>query len=273
MLFAEKLNRSTGKNNSLLCVGLDSDYDKLPKIILNSDEPQLDFNRAIIDATADLVCAYKPNSAFYEARGADGVSQLQKTIGYIKDNYPDIPVILDAKRADIGNTNNGYVKYAFEYLGVDAITLQPYLGKAALQPFLDRKDKGLIILCRNSNEGGDEFQGMTVDGRPLYQQVAEHVSKDWNTNGNCMLVTGATYPEEMKAIREIVGSEMLFLVPGVGAQGGNLESAMRSGQGDGKNNLVINSSRGVIFASNGQDFAEAARASAEKLRDEINKFR
>jgi orotidine-5'-phosphate decarboxylase len=229
----------------------------------------LAFNKAIIDATHDLVCAYKPNSAFYEALGADGIIQLQQTVAYINETYPGIPVILDSKRADIGNTNDGYVKHSYDYLKVDAVTLHPYLGSEALQPFLDLNDKGAIILCRTSNPGSGEFQDLIVNGKPLYQQVAATVAAEWNANNNCLLVVGGTYPDELKIVRDIVGPDMWFLVPGIGAQGGDVQKSMQAG---GKN-LIINSSRGIIYAGNGDDYAQAARTEATKLRDEINQHR
>ncbi len=273
MTFREKLTRSWTKSNSLLCVGLDPDFDKLPTSLKDHPQALFEFNKAIIDATAELVSAYKPNSAFYEALGADGIEQLKLTANYLHENYPEISIILDAKRADIGNTNNGYTSFIFDYLGMDAVTLHPYLGQEALEPFLNYKDKGLIILCRTSNPGAGEFQDLLVDGKPVYRHVAEQVSKDWDTNGNCLLVVGATYPEEMKIIREIVGPDMPFLVPGIGAQGGDIEAVMKAGLNDNKQGLIISSSREILYASSGEDFAEAARQKATATRDEINKFR
>lgn len=264
----QKFIDSVQKNNSLVCVGLDADVSKLPNGI-----DQLTFNKAIIDATHDVVACYKPNSAFYEALGAEGIKNLKNTCDYIHEKHPEIPIILDAKRADIGNTNNGYVQFAYDYLGVDAITVQPYLGGEAIQPFLDQADKGVIVLCRTSNEGSAEFQNLKVDGRPLYQQVAIRVAKDWNKNNNCMLVVGATYPEEMQRIRSIVGDDMWFLVPGVGAQGGDVEQTVLSAKNSTGTGMVISSSRGIIFASSKEDFAEVAREKAIELREEINRYR
>lgn len=260
------------KNNSLLCVGLDADYDKLPAHLKTESDALFIFNRAIIDATADLVCAYKPNSAFYEALGENGIRQLKQTADYLHEKHPEVPIILDAKRADIGNTNNGYVEFTFDYLGMDAITLHPYLGREALEPFLSRSDKGSVILCRTSNPGAGEFQDLVSDGVPVYQHVARAVSEAWNTNGNCMLVVGATYPDEMRQIRSVVG-DMLFLVPGIGAQGGDLEAVMTVGIDSKNQGVIVSSSRGIIYASNGKDFAEAARSEAQKLKDEINQYR
>lgn len=265
----EKFQKIVKTNNSLLCIGLDSDIKKLP-----AGFDQLQFNKAIIDSTNDLVCAYKPNSAFYEALGAEGIVNLKKTCDYIKSNYKNIPIILDAKRADIGNTNNGYIDFAFDYLGVDAITVQPYMGAEALQPFLDRTDKTIIVLCRTSNIGSKEFQDVYVDGgRSLYELVAHSVSKNWNKHHNCMLVVGATYPKEAAAIRTIVGDNMWFLVPGIGAQGGDVEATVKASKNSQGSGIIINSSRGIIFAGSGQDFAKVARSEAKKLRDQINKYR
>lgn len=271
-MFDQKIRSAMTKNNSLVCVGLDVDLDKIPSHIASMPSPLFEFNKAIIDATVDLVCSYKPNSAFYEALGEAGMKQLKQTAEYLHEKYPEIPIILDAKRADIGNTNNGYVHLAFDYLGMDAVTLHPYLGKEALEPFLSRTDKGSIILCRTSNPGAGEFQDLLVDGQPLYEHVAQSVSSSWNENDNCLLVVGATYPDEMKHIRSIVG-DMLFLVPGVGAQGGDVQAVMNAGIDSQKQGVIISSSRGIIYASNGEDFAQAARRETEKLQNEINKYR
>lgn len=272
MQIQDKFDQIIEKNNSLVCVGLDSDFSKLPKHLKDSENSQFEFNKAIIDATHDLVCAYKPNSAFYEALGSKGIEQLKMTCDYIKEAYPEIPIILDAKRADIGNTNEGYVTYAYEHLGVDAITLHPYLGSEAIKPFLDREDKAAIILCRTSNPGAGEFQDLVSDGQKLYQIVAKKVVNEWNKNNNCFLVVGATYPGELAEVRKIAG-DMTFLVPGIGAQGGDVEQTVKAGLNSKKAGMIINSSRGIIFASTGEDFAEKAREETVKLRDEINKYR
>lgn len=255
MTFIQKLEKIVKKNNSLVCVGLDP-----------VKYPFFEFNKSIIDQTYKYVCAYKPNSAFYEGKGSKGISDLKKTVDYIKKYHPNIPIILDAKRADIGNTNNGYVEFIYDYLGVDAVTLHPYLGKEALMPFLERKDKGAIILCRTSNPGAGEFQDLKAGGVPLYEYVAKKVAGEWNTNGNCLLVVGATYPQELKRVRQIAGNEMWFLVPGIGAQGGDLEEAIKAGQNNRGMGMIINSSRGIIFSKNPAKVASA-------IRDEINNFR
>lgn len=263
-----------------VCIGLDSEYKKIPQHIKDfvaegkanglfadteeADEVMFRFNRDIINATADLVCAYKPNIAFYEEQGTAGISALIRTIAYIKQRAPEVPIILDAKRADIGNTNQGYVRSAFEIFGADAITVHPYLGREALKPFLDQKDKGIIVLCRTSNPGAGEFQDIKADGEPLYQIVARKVAENWNGNGNCAVVVGATYPDELRKVREIIG-KMPILIPGVGAQGADVEKTVLAGGYE----IIINSSRGIIFASSGADFAKAARIETIKLNDSI----
>ena len=276
MAFYQKLDGIIQKQNSLVCVGLDSEISKIPAHLQSDKTPQFTFNKAIIDATHDLVCAYKPNSAFYEARGVDGIAELKMTCDYIRQSHPEIVLILDAKRADIGSTNEGYVTYAFDWLGADAITLHPYLGKEALKPFLDRKDKGCIILCRTSNPGAGEFQDLKLDSGnqaiELYQRVAEKVAKDWNYNGNCGLVVGATYPEELEIVRRIA-NDLPFLIPGIGAQGADIEKTVKAGVDENGRNAIINSSRGIIFVSSGQDFSVRAREETEKLRNEVNLYR
>lgn len=271
--FKSKLADAIARNDSLLCVGLDSDSERLPKHFADEPEPMFAFNKAIIDATAEYVCSFKPNSAFYEAEGPSGIEQLYETCRYISDKYPDIPIIIDAKRADIGSTNAGYAKFVFEYLGADALTVHPYLGQEAVQTFLDYKDKGIIVLCRTSNPGAKELQDLDTGDEQLYKVVARNVAEKWNKNGNCLLVVGATYPEELAEVRSIVGDEMDFLVPGIGAQGGDLEATLKAGLNSGKNGLIISSSRDIIFAGSGEDFAEAAAAKAKAVRDEINKYR
>ena len=265
-------------------MGLDSDMSKLPERIRTGPHPQATFNKAIVYATQGLVCAYKPNVAFYEARGTEGIEDLKMTCDYIKAHYPEVVIILDAKRGDIGNTNEGYVTFAFDYLGADAITLHPYLGKEAIKPFLDRKDKGCIILCRTSNPGAGELQDLKVDSGlsrgesrenqriELYQYLAQKVAKDWNYNGNCALVVGATYPDELTIVRRLVKS-MPILIPGIGAQGGDVEKTVKAGVDSKGGNAIINASRSIIFASTGADFAQKARVEASKLKDEINQYR
>lgn len=276
--FIDKL-KTKWKEGKFVCVGLDTDYSKLPESIKNQPEVEdylkteaaiYEFNKAIIDKTHDLVCAYKINSAFYEADPYSYEAMLN-TFHYILRTYPDTPVILDAKRGDIDNTNQGYVKWAFQTLKADAITIHPYLGKQANQPFLEEKDKGIIILVRTSNPNSDEFQNLTVEGRPLYAMVAENVATSWTSNGNCAVVVGATYPEALKKVREIIG-DMPILIPGIGSQGGNLESAVKNGINSEKQGIIINSSRSIIYASSDKDFAEKAREETEKLHTEIRRI-
>ncbi|MBI5449011.1 orotidine-5'-phosphate decarboxylase [Candidatus Gottesmanbacteria bacterium] len=278
MSFQQKLDGVVAKQNSLLCIGLDSDIARIPDHPQNDKTPQFSFNKAIIDATHDLVCAYKPNTAFYEARGAEGISELKMTCDYLHEKHPDIVVILDAKRGDIGNTNAGYVTFAFDWLGVDAITLHPYLGKDAILPFLERKDKGCIILCRTSNPGAGELQDIEVrhdtgnQAIKLYQYLAKKVVEEWNINENCGLVVGATCPGELEIVRRLV-KNMPLLIPGIGAQGGDLEKTVKAGVDSTGKNAIINSSRAVIFAGNGSDFDAKAREAAMRMRDEINRYR
>lgn len=264
-MIINKYNRRAKKINSLLCIGLDSDFNKIPKRFLKKKFPQFEFNKWIIEETHEYASSFKMNSAFYEARGDKGIKELKMTMDYLIKNHPDIFTILDAKRADIGNTNNGYVSAIFDWLNFDSVTLHPYLGKEALLPFLDRKDRGSIILCRTSNPGAGELQDFKIKGNPLWQIVAERVSKNWDKNKNCLLVVGATYPKEMKKIREISG-EMTFLVPGIGAQGGDLKATLKVGLNKQGLGLIINSSRGVIFSNN-------PKIEAQKLRDAIRKYK
>jgi orotidine-5'-phosphate decarboxylase len=265
------------QRGNFVCVGLDPEYDRLPAIVKEGRSRAEAFSvflRAIIDATHDQVCAYKPNSAFYEALGGIGMVVLEQIIAYCKTTYPEIPIILDAKRADIGNTNLGYVAAAFDLMHVDAITVHPYLGKEALAPLLERADKGIIVLAKTSNPGSGELQNLLVgeSQEPLYLVVARNVAQQWNTHGNCALVVGATYPEELKRIREAVG-DLPILIPGIGAQGGDVEATVKAGKDSHGAGMIINSSRGIIYASTGPDFALAARKATEALRAEINTYR
>ncbi len=270
--FIDRLQGSWARNDSLVCVGLDPEIERFPEHVAAHASPIFQFNKAIIDATADLVCAYKPQFAHYAAYEAE--DQLQRTIEYIHDTYPDIPVILDSKRGDVGNTAERYANEAFERYGADAVTVNPYLGADSLEPFLKHADRGVIILCRTSNPGARDLQDLTVDaaGRRLYHVVADLAAQQWNTRGNCLLVVGATYPQELAEVRRIVG-DMPLLVPGVGAQGGDVAAAVRSGQTAAGTGLIISSSRGILYASGGEDFASAARAATERLRSQINEYR
>jgi orotidine-5'-phosphate decarboxylase len=262
---SDKYDRRAADIDSLVCVGLDADIDRLPVRFQASETPQYDFNRWIIEQTHPYASAYKLNTAFYEAHGAAGWRDMAQTMTYLRENHPAIFTICDAKRADIGNTNRGYARAVFDDLGFDAITIHPYLGGEALTPFLERQDKYVIVLCRTSNPTSGEFQDLKLGDKPLWQIVAEHVHNDWNSNGNCMLVVGATYPAELKQVRALTG-QMTLLVPGVGTQGGDPATIMHSGLNAAGRGLIVNSSRGVIFSD---DPAQAART----LRDTLNAAR
>ena len=268
--FIAQLTQAWEKSGSLLCIGLDPEIDRFPRSLAGQASPIFQFNKAIIDATAGLVCAFKPQFAHYAAYDAE--HQLERTIEYIKQKHPDIPVILDSKRGDVGNTAVRYAIEAFERYEADAVTVNPYLGTDSLEPFLKYADKGVIVLCRTSNPGARDLQDLDVGGRKLYQKVAEMAAQRWNANGNCSLVVGATYPQELAEVRAIVG-DMPLLVPGVGAQGGDVQAVVNNGQTASGCGLMISSSRGILYASSGVDFAEAARAAAQKLREQINSTR
>jgi orotidine-5'-phosphate decarboxylase len=268
--FIEQLERAWDVNGSLVCVGLDPEIERFPPQVIDQPSPIFQFNKAIIDATADLVCAYKPQFAHYAAYEAE--DQLERTIDYIQSTYPGIPVILDSKRGDVGNTAERYAIEAFERYHADAVTVSPYLGGDSMEPFLKYEDKGVIILCRTSNPGAGDLQDLEVGGRRLFHVVADLAARRWNKRGNCALVVGATYPRELAEVREIVGN-MPLLVPGVGAQGGDVAQAVQSGQTDAGAGLVISSSRGILYASSGENFVSAAREATLKLRDQINASR
>jgi orotidine-5'-phosphate decarboxylase len=270
MSFIEKLKMSWKKGNSLVCVGLDPDLSRFPDHRDKNIESIFSFNREIIDATHDLVCAYKPQIAYFSAVSAE--KQLEKTIDYIKSNYPHIPVILDAKRGDIGSTAEMYAREAFSRYKADAVTVNPYMGYDSAEPFLKHQDRGVILLCRTSNNGANDLQDLIVDGVPIYEHVARLISEKWNFNQNCLLVVGATWPSQMSKIRNIAG-DMPFLVPGVGAQGGDVKEIVAAGQTTDGTGLIISSSRAILYASRGVNFSEAARAETMKLKNTINQFR
>jgi len=258
-----QLTKQIHKKKSFLCIGLDVDLDKIPKHLLKEDDPIFAFNKAIIDATHHLCVAFKPNTAFYEAYGIKGWQSLEKTITYLNENYPEIYTIADAKRGDIGNTSTMYAKAFFEDLGFDSVTVAPYMGKDSVEPFLAFKDKHTILLALTSNQGAFDFQTKTIDGVELYKQVLE-TSKSWNNSENLMYVVGATKAEFLADIRKII-PESFLLVPGVGAQGGNLQDVCKYGMNDSVG-LLINSSRGIIYASKDEYFAQAAAKKAEELQ-------
>jgi len=270
MNFKEKLSKIVKKNNSLLCIGLDTDIEKIPKHLFKINKtPFLEFNKSIIEATKEFVCAYKINMAFYEVFGKSGFEILEETISYIPK---DIIVILDGKRNDIGNTAKMYAKSLFEVLNADAVTVNPYLGKDSVLPFLEYTNKCSFILCRTSNPSAVDFQNLIVSNTPIYQLVARKI-KEWNNFDNCGAVVGATYPNELKIIREILGEEIPILIPGIGAQGGDIEKTVKYGTNKSGEMAIINSSRGIIYAAKDESFSEKAKIEARSLRDEINRYK
>ena len=270
MNFLEQLKGAWARNDSLVCVGLDPELEKFPAELAGQPSPIFQFNRAIIDATADLVCAYKPQFAHYAAYEAE--DQLERTIEYIHQQHPGIPVILDSKRGDVGNTAQRYALEAFERYGADAVTVNPYLGTDSLEPFLAYAERGVIVLCRTSNPGAADLQDLDTGGRKLYQVVAQLAASRWNSRGNCALVVGATYPKELAQVRALTG-DMPFLVPGVGAQGGDVQGVVSNGQTAAGDGLMISSSRAILYAASDDSWIEAARAATQKLRDQINQHR
>ena len=271
MTFIDRLQHAWRDNDSLLCVGLDPEPGRLPPLLADRADAVFEFCRAIVDATADLVCCFKPQIAHFAAQRAEGA--LERLIAYIHDAHPRVPVILDAKRGDIGSTAQHYAHEAYERYRADAVTLNPYLGKDSLQPFLDRADKGAVILCHTSNPGAGDLQDLPIDGRPLYQHVAARIASDWNDNRNCALGVGATSPAQLAEVRRIVGDAVPRLGPGVGAQGGDVAAVVYNGRNRGGTGLIISTSRAVLYASAGADFAAAARRCAQALRDQINAYR
>ena len=275
MHFMQSLHQAWQRNRSLVCVGLDPEPAKFPAHLRERPDAVFEFCSAIVDATADLVCAYKPQIAHFAALRAEDT--LERLIAHIHRAHPDVPVILDAKRGDIGSTAQHYATEAFERYRADAVTLNPYLGRDSIQPFLDRADKGVILLCHTSNPGAADLQDLIVEGTdgvrlPLYQQVARTIAHEWNGNGNCALVTGATWPEQLAQVRALVG-EMPLLVPGIGAQGGDVEAVLRHGRTTDGTGLMISSSRAILYAGDGERFAAAARQATDALRTQINHHR
>ncbi|RJG07827.1 orotidine-5'-phosphate decarboxylase [Noviherbaspirillum cavernae] len=274
MTFINKLNAVWKAHSSLLCVGLDPDIAKFPAHLQGKPDAILTFCKAIIDATADTACAFKPQIAYFAALRAE--DQLEEICAYLRQKYPHIPIVLDAKRGDIGATAEQYAREAFERYNADAVTVNPYMGFDSVAPYLEWKDRGVIILCRTSNPGGSDLQFLQVDGKPLYQHVAQLVAEKWNTNGQCALVVGATFPDELAQVRKIVG-DMPLLVPGIGAQGGDIQATVKAGQTANGTGMMINSSRAILYAKTdektGEDFTQAARRVALETRDAINRFR
>jgi len=270
--FIDKLANAIRQHDSLLCVGLDPDIARFPGVLKGRSDAVFEFCRAIIDATASYVCAFKPQIAYFAALAAE--DQLQVICDYLNQRYPQIPIILDAKRGDIGATAQQYAREAFERYKADAVTVNPYMGFDSIEPYLQWSEKGVIVLCRTSNPGGSDLQFLKVDGVPLYQHVARIVAQQWNRHGQCALVVGATFPEEIAEVRKIVG-EMPLLVPGIGAQGGDIEATVLAGQTRDGTGMMINSSRAILYAkpADGEGFADAAARVAMATRDAINAYR
>jgi orotidine-5'-phosphate decarboxylase len=268
--FIDRLRQRWQQADSLLCVGLDPDPARFPPHLRAADDAVLRFCRAIVDATADLVCAFKPQIAYFASIGAE--NQLERLIAHIHAEHPDVPVILDAKRGDIGATAEHYAQEAFGRYDADAVTLSPFMGRDSIEPFLAHSGRGAFLLCRTSNAGGNDLQMLDVDGVPLYQRLALLAARQWNGGGQLGLVVGATYPAELGLVRNLVG-DMPLLVPGIGAQGGDIAASVAAGQTADGTGMVINSSRAILYASAGADFAERARAAAQATRDEINRHR
>ena len=274
MGFYSRLNEAWVANNSLLCVGLDPDLTKIPQTLRDTAKDGVDqietFCKQIIDATGDLVCAFKPQIAYFAAYGAE--TQLENICAYIRQRFPKVVLILDAKRGDIGDTAKLYAREAFVRYGADAVTVNPYLGTDSLSPFLTIPEKGTIVLCRTSNAGSSEFQSLVVDGEPLYLRVARTAADTWRAIGECALVVGATFPDELARVRAIVG-DMPILVPGIGAQGGDIAAVVNVGRDTNSLGLIINSSRAILYADSSKSFADSARKVAIETRDEINRAR
>jgi len=270
MDFIATLRETWRTRSSLLCVGLDPDPARFPPSFAGKADAIFEFCRAIVDATADLVCAFKPQIAHFAARRAE--YQLERLIAHIHARHPGVPVILDAKRGDIGSTASHYAEEAFARYGADAVTVNPYMGRDSVTPYLQWAGKGVILLCRTSNAGGDDLQNLEVGGEKLYERVARLVASEWNETGQCALVVGATYPAEIARVRALVG-DMPLLVPGIGAQGGDIAATVAAGQTADGCGLMLNSSRAILYAGEGEDFAEKARAAALATRDAINACR
>ncbi|OMG56686.1 orotidine-5'-phosphate decarboxylase [Azonexus hydrophilus] len=270
MTFTEQLAAAWQKNNSLLCVGLDPDPAKFPAHLKGRDDAIFEFCTAIVDATADLACSFKPQIAYFAARRAE--DQLEALIAHIHEKHPGIPVILDAKRGDIGSTAEQYAVEAFERFRADAVTVNPYMGRDSVEPYLAFPDKGVILLCRTSNAGGSDLQFLDVGGEKLYERVARLAAEKWNTTGQIGLVVGATFPAEIARVREITG-DMPLLVPGIGAQGGDIEATVNAGKTAKTTGLMINSSRAILYAGKDENYGEAARCAALETRDAINRYR
>jgi orotidine-5'-phosphate decarboxylase len=270
MSFVELLRAAWQRHDSLLCVGLDPEPARFPAHLRSRPDAIFEFCAGIVDATADLACAFKPQIAYFAAHRAE--EQLERLIAHIHERHPGVPVILDAKRGDIGSTAEQYAIEAFQRYGADAVTVNPYLGRDSVTPFLAHAGKGVILLCRTSNPGGSDLQFLDVGGEKLYERVARLVATEWNSGGNCALVVGATFPAEIARVRQLVG-DLPLLVPGIGAQGGDIEATVKAGRTADGTGLIISSSRAILYAGQGSDFGAAARAVAQQTRDEINRWR
>jgi orotidine-5'-phosphate decarboxylase len=270
MSFINALEQRWSQADTLVCVGLDPEPAKFPASFATDPDAVFSFCRDIADATAEYACAFKPQIAHFAALGAEDA--LARLIAHIHAAHPGVPVILDSKRGDIGSTAQHYASEAFDRYRADAVTANPYLGRDSVQPFLDRAERGVIVLCRTSTPGAGDLQDLVVDGRPLYQHVAHKVAHEWNAHGNCALVVGATWPEQLRDTRAIVG-DVPFLVPGVGAQGGDVEAVVTNAKTADGTGLMVSSSRAILYASGGADYADAAARAAKSLRDEINRHR
>jgi len=270
--FNQQLQSAWASQGSMLCVGFDPDPLRLPASLQGKPEGIFEFCREIADATADVVCAFKPQFAYFASQRAE--AQLEKLIRHLKDQYPHIPVILDSKRGDIGSTADHYALEAFERYGADAVTVNPYMGFDTIEPYLKHQGKGVIVLCRTSNPGGSDLQFLNISpqGEPLYLHLAKLAATQWNGSGQIGLVVGATFPEEISKVRAVVG-DMPLLIPGIGAQGGDIEATVKAGSVRGKpgTGMIINSSRAILYASSGNDFAQAARKVAQATRDALNR--
>ena len=263
MALHQPLRDAWTRSGSMLCAGLDPDPARFPAVVHGS---VFDFCRAIVDATADLVCAFKPQIAYFSAVAAE--ADLERLCAYIRSEYPHVLLVLDAKRGDIGSTAEQYAKEAFDRYGAQVVTVNPYMGTDTVEPYLHHPDGAVFVLCRTSNPGSGDFQNLRVDGEPLYLHVARRVATEWNEIGDCGLVVGATYPDELREVRELVG-DLPLLVPGVGAQGGDIEAIVDAGATRDGFGMVVNSSRAILYASAGDDFADAARAEAARTRDAL----
>ncbi len=270
MTFTQQLAAAWQTNNSLLCVGLDPDPAKFPAHLKGRDDAIFEFCKGIVDATADLACSFKPQIAYFAARRAE--DQLEALIDHIHTRHPGIPVILDAKRGDIGSTAEQYAVEAFERFKADAVTVNPYMGRDSVEPYLAYPDKGVILLCRTSNAGGSDLQFLDVGGEKLYERVARLAAQEWNTTGQIGLVVGATFPAEIARVRALIG-DMPLLVPGIGAQGGDIEATVKAGRTGNGTGLMINSSRAILYAGKDEHFAAAARQAAQDTLNAINQFR